>query len=1103
MADSSKPTYYVDEEIGVDSTDGADGSTAKPYKTVSFAYLQHADSAQYLVKNKDREGDGKEEWKPASKAALKKAVNYADQQKKKAGKEKELAIRQKKEQEDREKALEETKKIVIKEDESLPKATRINLGETRPEVVKLGSGERTKEVDYASPDRGTRVKVFGRVHRERKQAQVLFVTLRDGFGYLQCVLTGPLAKTYDAVTLTRETSMMITGEMWEVPPGAHAPDNRELHADYFEIIGKAPGGDDAITNKVQEKGDPQTLLDQRHLVLRGEKAAAVMFVRSAVEHAFHTKYHELNYIKVSPPALVQTQVEGGSTLFEFDYYSEKAYLTQSSQLYLETALPFAGNVYCIEKSFRAEKSLTRRHLSEYTHVEAELDFITFDDLLNHLEDVICSVIDLVLAQPRINKMIHDLNPKFQKPSRPFKRMRYADAITWLNDHGINNEDDKPHEFGDDIAEAAERRMTDILDVPVLLTYFPVPIKSFYMTKDPEDERVTESVDLLIPGVGEIVGGSMRMHDYEELMEAYKRNGIPPEPYYWYTDQRSNGMYDYGRFAALSNLEEEEDDDREEDEVDDNDVGEVTVTASHEESEALALEGYDSEWSFENDWFGGTDLPFDFLQDFLQDLMPSVPNFCDTFMFEPDILCHNCQTVFLAEGRDGMGHLRVDVTNAARCRLCEALLNVWTPELHSDHYLDLEFEFVPRDGYYSSSSDSIRDVIFRPKPCLLTAPRTARFGVQKLKDKDSDEDYPKIPFFNVDPPTSTRSKDSGMQIKRWLKDCEGHEACRDMSSEAEFIPSRLLEITRDADGTALIRLIFREDLSHPITYATLSHCWGSVTPLRLEEAKMTPYRKRIPREEMSPVFRDAIDVSVALNIWYIWIDSLCIIQDSKEDWHTQSAMMCDIYSHCHVNIAADGAEDGSWGLFRGRGTALMTPMQIAVAETNGTPFKDNRRFSAMEPDNYLLFDIHCWKHEVDDSPLGRRGWVIQERALSPRTIHFGKTQIAWECRHKTCNDVFPDGFVRGTIQRRAKDFLSTEKTTPLAVRLYKELKGWQDHLDKLEKENRLRRAGGRPFTPSHPKNGYNLPKRLRPYQLAGLEDGLLDELRLAEGTKAEI
>ncbi|KAK5725338.1 hypothetical protein LTR15_003523 [Elasticomyces elasticus] len=540
MADSSKPTYYVDEETGVDSTDGADGSTSKPYKTVSFAYLQHSDQAQYLVKNKDREGDDKEEWKPASKAALKKAVNYADQQKKKAGKEKELAIRQKKEQEDREKALEETKKIVIKEDESLPKATRINLGETRPEVVKLGSGERTKEVDYSSPDRGTRVKVFGRVHRERKQAQVLFVTLRDGFGYLQCVLTGPLAKTYDAVTLTRETSMMITGEMWEVPPGAHAPDNRELHADYFEIIGKAPGGNDAITNKVQEKGDPQTLLDQRHLVLRGEKAAAVMFVRSAVEHAFHTKYHELNYIKVSPPALVQTQVEGGSTLFEFDYYSEKAYLTQSSQLYLETALPFAGNVYCIEKSFRAEKSLTRRHLSEYTHVEAELDFITFDDLLNHLEDVICSVIDLVLAQPRINKMIHDLNPKFQKPSRPFKRMRYADAITWLNDHGINNEDDKPHEFGDDIAEAAERRMTDILDVPVLLTYFPVPIKSFYMTKDPEDERVTESVDLLIPGVGEIVGGSMRMHDYEELMEAYKRNGIPPEPYYWYTDQRRYG-----------------------------------------------------------------------------------------------------------------------------------------------------------------------------------------------------------------------------------------------------------------------------------------------------------------------------------------------------------------------------------------------------------------------------------------------------------------------------------------------------------------------------------------------------------------------------------
>lgn len=499
MADAEQKTIHIDEDVGQDTAE-ANGSQTKPYKSVQFAYLQqHTEQTTYLVLKK--EGDETEAtWKPAAKAALKKAANYAAAQKKKAGKEEELALRNKQEEADRQKVYEEAKKIVLKEDTSLPKAVKIHLGEKRPEVVKLGSGERPKEVDYSSSARGTRVRVMGRVHRFRSQKEVLFVTLRDGHGFMQCVLTGQLVKTYDALTLTRESSMLITGEMWEVPPGAHAPDNRELHADYFEVVGKAPGGDDAITNKVQEKGDAQTLLDQRHLVLRGEKASAVMFVRDAVEHAFNVKYHELGYCKVSPPALVQTQVEGGSTLFSFDYYGEPAYLTQSSQLYLETAIPFAGNVYCIEKSFRAEKSLTRRHLSEYTHVEAELDFITFDDLLTHLEDIMCGVLEHVMAQPRIAALLKELNPDFQIPQRPFMRMKYADAIEWLREHDIKNENDQPHQFGDDIAEAAERRMTDIINRPIFLTHFPVEIKAFYMQKDKEDPRVTESVDCLMPGV---------------------------------------------------------------------------------------------------------------------------------------------------------------------------------------------------------------------------------------------------------------------------------------------------------------------------------------------------------------------------------------------------------------------------------------------------------------------------------------------------------------------------------------------------------------------------------------------------------------------------
>jgi asparaginyl-tRNA synthetase len=191
-------------------------------------------------------------------------------------------------------------------------------------------------------------------------------------------------------------------------------------------------------------------------------------------------------------------------------------------------------------------------------VEAELDFIEFDDLLDHIEELISRVVDKVLEDETMRGYMKMLNPGFEKPSRPFMRMKYADAIDWLNkqDPPILNEEGKPHVFGDDIAEAAERRMTDIINRPIFLTHFPVEIKAFYMKKDPNDLRVTESVDVLsmltiliaerssadearvpVPGVGEIVGGSMRMDDYDELIEAYKKNGIPHEPYYWYTDQR--------------------------------------------------------------------------------------------------------------------------------------------------------------------------------------------------------------------------------------------------------------------------------------------------------------------------------------------------------------------------------------------------------------------------------------------------------------------------------------------------------------------------------------------------------------------------------------
>ncbi|KAK3375283.1 hypothetical protein B0H63DRAFT_526546 [Podospora didyma] len=525
---------YIDPATGKDDADH-DGSESKPFESLYHALLQHLDqpAPTYLIRVKPKEGEPT--WEEPAKSAMKKAVGRVDTYKKKLAKDQLTSKKEEEERQRRLKNLEDAKKIVLTEDTSLPAAVRIKLNNKSAELL------------------GTRVKIFGRIHQIRAQKHATFLQVKDGYGLLQAVLpAGNLTKTYDALTFAQETALVLYGELKTVPEGHDAPDGRELQVDYYKVLGAAPSDLEAITNVVSRDQNPWDAqnLDNRHLVLRGENASAVMKLREAVELAFVDTYREMSFTKVSPPAMVQTQVEGGSTLFKYDYYGEEAYLTQSSQLYLETVIPSLGNVYCIEKSFRAEKSLTRRHLSEYSHVEAELDFIEFDDLLDHLEEMISQVVDKILANKEAAAYVKLLNPGFVKPSLPFLRMKYADAIDWLNaqDPPILNEEGAPHAFGDDIAEAAERRMTDLINRPIFLTHFPVEIKAFYMKKDESDCRVTESVDVLMPGVGEIVGGSMRMEDYDELIEAYKKNDIGHEPYYWYTDQRKYGTSPHGGYG---------------------------------------------------------------------------------------------------------------------------------------------------------------------------------------------------------------------------------------------------------------------------------------------------------------------------------------------------------------------------------------------------------------------------------------------------------------------------------------------------------------------------------------------------------------------------
>ncbi|WFD00204.1 asparagine--tRNA ligase [Malassezia yamatoensis] len=513
---------HLDESKGNDQS--GDGSSANPYQTAVGAMLKHGADVVLLQKKA-----GSDEYEPISGSGQKKAKKLYELALKKQKKAQEQAALDQQRSEGDQKRLEESKKITLEPPTDAPAAKRI-------------------KIDQAGLNRDTRIKVCGWVHRLRVQKDLIFLVLRDGTGYLQCVLQGKLTQVYDALTLTLESTVELYGTVKALPEGKKAPGNHELVVDYWKCLGKAPGGDDAFTNRISENADPSILADNRHLVLRGETASAILKVRAAALDAFRAEYKSLGVTEVNTPCMVQTQVEGGSTLFKFDYYGQDAFLTQSSQLYLETCLPSLGDVFCVQESFRAEKSHTRRHLSEYTHVEAELAFISFDDLLSHIEQLICGTIDRLLANDQARVFIEQLNPNFKAPKRPFLRMNYKDAIKYLNEHQILTDDGKPHQIGDDIAEAAERKMTDQLDVPILLHSFPRAIKAFYMKRIENDPNFTESVDVLMPGVGEIVGGSMRMADRDELLKAYKAEGIDSAPYYWYTDQRLYGTCEHGGYG---------------------------------------------------------------------------------------------------------------------------------------------------------------------------------------------------------------------------------------------------------------------------------------------------------------------------------------------------------------------------------------------------------------------------------------------------------------------------------------------------------------------------------------------------------------------------
>ncbi|TNJ28388.1 Asparaginyl-tRNA synthetase [Giardia muris] len=395
------------------------------------------------------------------------------------------------------------------------------------------------------------VAVYGWCHRVRvSSAKLVFVVLRDGTGFCQVVLDEAcLANKMAQTQLKTEASVRVIGTVMQ---DARAQGGYEVHADHFEIIGTSSG-------EFETRLTPDSGLDirarERHLVHRGEKGSAILRVRGRILRAFRNHFFFKGWTEVTPPTIVNTECEGGSTLFKLDYYGQEAYLTQSSQLYLESVLPALGDCYCMLSSYRAEKSHTRRHLSEFTHLETEHPFITFDDLLKIIEDFVRGTILELSRDKTFYPLVQQLNgEEFDKivamVRKPFRRMRHSEAIRWLNEQGVMRDDGEPFTEDDDIPEAQERRMIDTIGEPVFLTHFPSHLKSFYMQRCSDDPaspeyRLTESVDLLVPTVGEVVGGSMRKWGYEDTLKAFQEGGLPVESYYWYLDTRKFGSCPHG------------------------------------------------------------------------------------------------------------------------------------------------------------------------------------------------------------------------------------------------------------------------------------------------------------------------------------------------------------------------------------------------------------------------------------------------------------------------------------------------------------------------------------------------------------------------------
>jgi asparaginyl-tRNA synthetase len=387
---------------------------------------------------------------------------------------------------------------------------------------------------------GQDVTLTGWLFNKRSSGKIKFIILRDGSGYLQCVyFKGNVTEEVfnNADKIGQESSIEVTGKVKAEP---RAPGGYELDATGLNIISDAR--DYPITPK--EHGI-EFLLDNRHLWLRSSKQVAILKIRHRIVKAIRDFFDNRGFTLMDPPILTPNAVEGTSTLFETPYFDlGSAYLTQSGQLYAEAGAMALGKVYTFGPTFRAERSKTRRHLTEFWMVEPEVAFNDLNDDMDLAEEFLEYIVQTILKEKAEElKVLERDTTKLQNVKRPFPRVHYDEAVNILKKNGIE------FEWGNDLGGTDETIVSEQFDRPVMVHHYPAVVKAFYMKRDPNDQKYALAVDVLAPeGYGEIIGGSQREDNLDFLLERIKEHNLPQSAFEWYLDLRRYGSVPHSGFG---------------------------------------------------------------------------------------------------------------------------------------------------------------------------------------------------------------------------------------------------------------------------------------------------------------------------------------------------------------------------------------------------------------------------------------------------------------------------------------------------------------------------------------------------------------------------